>query len=145
MANGLIKDSTLTAIANAIREKTETTATMLPSEMAALIQGISGAKVTYGAVTYSKSNSEQSATIAHGLGEPPNLFVMFATSVDSTPRNILEVLMPDGSKMCIWGRSNSISYDNGLISPKIEVDAENVIVRSQSYMRGENKWLAGVV
>ena len=84
MAKGLVKDSTLTAIANAIREKTETTATMLPSEMAALIQGISGAKVTYGAVTYSKSNSERSVTIAHGLGEPPNLFVMFATLVDTS-------------------------------------------------------------
>lgn len=74
MAKGLIKDSTLTAIANAIREKTETTATMLPSEMAALIQGITGAKVEYGTKTYSKI--VKNITIAHSLGEIPNLIYL---------------------------------------------------------------------
>lgn len=40
MAECLIQDTTLTAIADAIRAKTETTDTMLPSEMAALIESI---------------------------------------------------------------------------------------------------------
>lgn len=40
MSKGLINDSTLTEIADAIRAKTESTDTMLPSEMAALIMGI---------------------------------------------------------------------------------------------------------
>lgn len=74
MAKGLIKDSTLTAIANAIREKTETTATMLPSEMAALIQGITGAKVEYGTKTY--STTVKNITINHSLGKIPNLIYL---------------------------------------------------------------------
>lgn len=41
MPKGLIEQSTLTAIADAIRAKTETTDTMLPSEMAGLIEAIS--------------------------------------------------------------------------------------------------------
>ena len=74
MAKGLVKDSTLTAIANAIREKTETTATMLPSEMAALIQGITGAKVEYGTKTY--ANIVKNITIEHSLGKIPNLIYL---------------------------------------------------------------------
>ena len=42
MGRGFINDSTLTAIAEAIREKTRTTAQMKPSEMADLILGIGG-------------------------------------------------------------------------------------------------------
>ena len=41
MAKGLIEQSTLTAIADAIRAKSETSDTMLPSEMAGLIDAIS--------------------------------------------------------------------------------------------------------
>lgn len=74
MAKGLVKDSTLTAIANAIREKTETTATMLPSEMAALIQGITGAKVEYGTKTY--ATTVNNITIEHNLGKIPNLIYL---------------------------------------------------------------------
>lgn len=146
MAKGLVKDSTLTAIANAIREKTETTATMLPSEMAALIQGITGAKVTYGTVTYSINSADTTATITHGLGETPNLFVMFESGAPINYRcNILEVLMPDGSLTHFWGGQQGVSYGNSTIYITITPDAENVTVKGTSYMRGENKWIAGVV
>jgi hypothetical protein len=40
MVKMLVNDSTLTAIADAIRAKTESAETMFPSEMAALIEGI---------------------------------------------------------------------------------------------------------
>lgn len=48
MAKMFINDSTLTAIADAIRAKTKTAETMLPSEMAALITAIStGVELPY--------------------------------------------------------------------------------------------------
>ncbi len=146
MAKGLIKDSTLTAIANAIREKTETTGTMLPSEMAALIQGITGAKVAYGKETYSVNSADTTATITHGLGETPNLFVMFESSAPiNYGRNILEALMPDGSLTHFWGSTQGVSYGNSTIYITITPDAEKVTVKGTSYMRGENTWIAGVV
>lgn len=73
MAKGLVNDSTLTAIANAIRGKTETTGTMLPSEMAALIQGIAGAKMTYGAHRIPENDIGASMTVEHNLGVVPNV------------------------------------------------------------------------
>lgn len=42
MGRGFIEDTTLTAIADAIREKAKTEARMKPSEMADLILGIRG-------------------------------------------------------------------------------------------------------
>lgn len=48
MAKVLINDTTLTAIADAIRAKSETSDTMLPGEMAALIAGIKTGEVRYG-------------------------------------------------------------------------------------------------
>lgn len=56
MAKMLINDSTLTAIADAIRAKTETSETMLPGEMADLIAGLeigSKVQVLYGTTTLS--------------------------------------------------------------------------------------------
>lgn len=95
MAKGLIKDSTLTAIANAIREKTETTATMLPSEMAALIQGLSNVKVTYGTITPTKAPS--SITITHDLGATPNVIYVcqLSSRIHLTKSVLAIVLWPD--------------------------------------------------
>lgn len=88
MAKGLIKDSTLTAIADAIREKTETTGTMLPSEMAALIQGITGSKFAWG--TYVNTLSRYSSiTITHGLGVIPNLILLLCNTGITTNMNVI--------------------------------------------------------
>lgn len=62
MAKGLIKDSTLTAIADAIREKTETTDKILPTNMAGLIESIGGRTI------YSGSFLGAGENVAHPLG-----------------------------------------------------------------------------
>lgn len=124
MAKGLVKDSTLTAIANAIREKTETTATMLPSEMAALIQGITGAKVTYGSKVLNNGNnpSINSVTIDHGLGTTPNLvyFVEAGTqnATSQSPQLLVSiVLWPDGTCIAGYSSGGSFSYMNNSVDP----------------------------
>lgn len=146
MAKGLIKDSTLTAIANAIREKTETTGTMLPSEMAALIQGITGAKVTYGTVTY--TDYQITRTITHGLGEIPNLFVMFADSPNSSytsnsDRNVANALLPDGRSMQIHKNNGNLGIYNGKYHT--DITATTIKVSANSYLCLTNTWVAGVV
>lgn len=80
MAKGLITQATLTGIADAIRAKAGTSASMRPDEMAALIQSISGGgKVAAGSVTPSGSYTS-SVTITHNLGVVPNLIAIFAAA-----------------------------------------------------------------
>ena len=77
MAKGLITQATLTGIADAIREKTGTSAAMRPGEMAALIQSISGgAKVAWGSFT-PRLSTTTSVDITHNLGVVPNLIAIF--------------------------------------------------------------------
>lgn len=153
MAKGLVKDSTLTAIANAIREKTETTGTMLPSEMAALIQGISGAKVTYGEVTYSIYGGTTTKTITHDLGEIPNLFIMFYAPLGSgtSGYHLYNVLMPDQSTWVAGssGGSNlSVNTSkNSYSNPEYTEITESAITVNAKYstFSGRYIWIAGVV
>lgn len=80
MAKGLINNSTLTDIANAIRAKMGTSDAMLPSEMASLIQSISvGYKVAWGSFTPSGSYTT-TVTITHNLGVVPNLIAIFPSA-----------------------------------------------------------------
>ena len=80
MEKGLITQATLTGIADAIRSKAGTSASMRPNEMAALIQSISGGgKVAAGSVTPSGSYTS-SVTITHNLGAVPNLIAIFAAA-----------------------------------------------------------------
>lgn len=67
MAKGLIERSTLTAIADAIRAKTGSSGQMLPSEMAGLIEGISGGTVLKGWV---QPTTSQGATLSLGVELP---------------------------------------------------------------------------
>lgn len=145
MAKGLIKDSTLTAIANAIREKTETTATMLPSEMAALIQGITGAKVAYGTVTY--TDNQNTRTITHGLGVIPNLFIMFSDSPTNyatlSDRCLVNALLPDGRSMYMTKSRNNVGIYNGTYHT--DITATTIKVSVSGYLCMTNTWVAGVV
>lgn len=153
MAKGLVKDSTLTAIANAIREKTETTVTMLPSEMAALIQGISGAKVTYGEVTYSVYGGTSTKTITHNLGEIPNLFIMFYAPLGSGTAgyHLYNVLMPDQSTWVAGSSSGSnlgvYTSKNTYSNPEYTDITESTITVKAKYstFSGRYIWVAGVV
>ena len=162
MAKGLIKDSTLTAIANAIREKTETTATMLPSEMAALIQGITGAKVAYGSKALNNGNtpSINSVTIDHGLGTIPNLvyFMEIGTqyaSSQASPLLVSIALWPDGT--CEAGYSSGGSFysmnesvdPDGISLPAVFelLDDMQMIIKPYTGRKlgGTYYWLVGVV
>ena len=151
MAKGLIKDSTLTAIANAIREKTETTATMLPSEMAALIQGITGAKFAWGSVTFSSYNAPTTQEITHNIGEIPNLIMFFlAGNTINENMTISIFLNPDGTggRFCYYG-SGKAQYSNfgaNLISAYFPNINDATFTVKPIYGFGTcHYWVAGVV
>ena len=71
---GLISKSTLTAIADAIRAKTETSGTMLPSEMAAKIAGITTGDVRIGRF---KNTTAKSTTFNIGKNVPQGDFALY--------------------------------------------------------------------
>lgn len=85
MAEYLIQDNTLTDIADAIREKTNTTESIMPIDFAALIKSISGGdgsglklRETPLAKTGTfKPTSETAVTITHDLGVVPD-YVMIS-------------------------------------------------------------------
>ena len=98
MAKGIITQATLTGIADAIRAKAGTSASMRPDEMAALIQSISGGgKVAAGSVTPSGSYTS-SVSITHNLGVAPNLIAIFSAEGMGSIQNRLNSLfvMPGG-------------------------------------------------
>jgi hypothetical protein len=75
---GWIGHSTLTAIANAIREKTGDAALLLPGAMAQAIGGISTEAPVYEAeVTVATDSSTLSYAFTHGLGKTPDAFLLF--------------------------------------------------------------------
>ena len=58
MAKGLIEQSTLTAIGDAIRSKSKTSVRIRPANMAALIEGIGGGEILTGTVTVASARSD---------------------------------------------------------------------------------------
>lgn len=112
MAKGLITQTTLTGIADAIRAKTGTSDAMRPDEMAALIQSISGGgKVAAGSVTPS-GNYTSSVTITHNLGVVPNLIAIFAADVISTGRMVSLFVIPGGGYVTEVYHSSSSSIQS---------------------------------
>ena len=94
MAKGLITQATLTGIADAIRAKAGTSASMRPDEMAALIQSISGGgKVATGSVT-PHGNFTSRVTITHNLGAVPNFIAIFTAEGVTTNRTISLFVIP---------------------------------------------------
>lgn len=82
MAKYAINDTTLTAIAEAIRAKTESSDPIDAADMAALIEGISAGGGTIitsgGTVTFdADANYYQ---LQHGLGKIPNFILMYTTT-----------------------------------------------------------------
>lgn len=85
MAQGVINDTTLTSIADAIREKLESTDTMFPSEMAALIESIEAGgsgKIAYGSVSFSSGTTK---SVTHGLGVKPTFYMCTSETNRSKP------------------------------------------------------------
>lgn len=76
MAEYMIQGDTLTAIANAIRAKAESTGSLTPAQMAAAIAEIGGlpgkiSALDYGTVTYNNSTTTYFQK-THGMGVVPN-------------------------------------------------------------------------
>ena len=141
MAKGLIEDSTLTAIAGAIRTKTNTTDTMTPSEMAAKIAGITGtSKMTYGSQTIpTNSTTHSTMTIEHYLGVVPNvIYICLAgdNSLGSLNRIMLSVVLwADGTGSICYIDSRSqfvnLSINSSTISNYITtLDSTTLTVHS---------------
>lgn len=82
----LVKESTLTGIANAIRSKAGTTGTFPLNEFASKIENISaGASVLSGTF---KPTSSAIQTITHNLGKTPSgILIYYPISVTTTPSN----------------------------------------------------------
>lgn len=82
----LVKGSTLTGVANAIRSKAGTTGTFPLSEFASKIESISaGASVLSGTF---KPTSSAIQTITHNLGKTPSgILIYYPISATTTPSN----------------------------------------------------------
>lgn len=80
MAQGLINDSTLTGIAEAIRAKLNSGDTMLPGEMAALIESIAGGTALSGSVV--GTNSSKTLNLGVSLPTSDNYFFYLYTTAD---------------------------------------------------------------
>ena len=105
MSQLLIQDSTMTAIADAIREKTGTSEMMSPSQMVNLIKSIEVAGVTrmVSGVITPTSNTTSGTLITHNLGAEPQAILFFALTRTNARNAIFAFFNP--SK----GNSNSIS------------------------------------
>ena len=85
---GLVSKSALMAIADAIRAKTESTETMLPSEMAALIESISGVPeplVEIEVVDHTLSADAASMAVPCGLSSRPTAYVAWCRDWITAP------------------------------------------------------------
>ena len=122
---GLIEKSTLTAIADAIRAKLESSAEMLPSEMAAAIEAIStGAKIKKGSFT---ASSVTSKAITHGLGEKPNYAVIYNTSSSFSTAEVLVAYMSGSSKGGLATRNSTNTVNHAFTgTPNVTVDTSKI-------------------
>lgn len=106
-ANGLVPSETLTAIADAIREKTLTTNRILPADMAAMIEGIEAGgdvKSVNGSVTVSAYS--ETLDLGSKLPESSNyMFILFPAGSFTTPSWRITVLIVE---TCISGTINSM-------------------------------------
>ena len=106
---GLVAKQNLTDIADAIRAKLESTETMAPGEMAALIESISaGAEIVTGTYKSAQYDNEV-CVINHNLGRVPKYALM--------------IMNYEGSKdRCVWavygdGTTNRIAiYDSQYVT-----------------------------
>ena len=122
MAKMLINDSTLTAIADAIRAKTETSETMLPGEMAALIAAIeTGVPMPswiteIEAVTATVSSNSGSVQFATAMTAKATGFIVWASTYNapSTGRGVSVIGKLGSYEVMIAGTS---ADDGDLCSP----------------------------
>lgn len=102
MAMYSIEDTTLTAIANAIRGKNGSSSKYTPAQMATAIAAISGgggglptgiAAMKYGTVTIASDIMGASTfQVTHGLGETPDMFMIWSPVNVATTYSILAMV-----------------------------------------------------
>lgn len=89
MAEYLIQDTTLDAIADAINAKTGGSSAMTPAQMVTAIGSISGGggiQSASGEITLASTDSNTSITVS-GLQFTPNAFIVYATSTGQSRTN----------------------------------------------------------
>lgn len=146
MAKGLINNSTLTDIANAIRAKMGTSDVMLPSEMAALIEGISeGGKFTYGSI--SQSNVTNIVTITHDLGDIPNFFALIqSANTGQSSYCISQILLPDSTvKLCYYSGTIQSMFSSSTSTYFYNISDSSITINTPASIRFTYYWVAGVV
>ena len=128
MAKMFINDSTLTAIADAIRAKTETTESMLPSEMAALITAISTGfdlpETFCTEIEVVTVTSTGTLVVPCGLSGEPVGCVILHTGGTYKSNTLNHYVLYDGyrttssSSDASWNTTNAnLGYSNGTITP----------------------------
>lgn len=124
---GLITKDTLTAIADAIRAKTETSETMLPGEMAALIAGLeigSKVQVLYGTTTLTKYGGS-SLSLGTTLTGKYHAFVLAGEITSSPAERILyahKVATKSKTSTLIMGRN----ADEGNLTSGVSISGSTV-------------------
>lgn len=125
MAKGLIKRSTLTAIADAIRAKTGSADTILPADMAAMIEGIIAGGAIAGTFIVASSAAGAAHSLGRSLPEYADYCFIFAGMTRSCKYPFCVILYVDGEyKRAVIndGESNYtaqnvvIDFANGTIS-----------------------------
>ena len=158
MAKGLITQATLTGIADAIRAKAGTSASMRPDEMAALIQSISGGgKMAFGSVTPS-GNYTQRVTITHNLGAVPNLIAIFAAEKIYSGYTISLFVIPgDGYVTEVYYSSSSVIDSTSIVNNETNLarafptitettlTAKSGIQKTLYFSPGKYVWIAAEV
>ena len=148
MAKGFINDSTLTAIADAIRAKLETSDEMLPGDMAGLIEAINTCeyRITHGVITWSSAiNLSAGAEIlSHGLGEKPDVIVFWtATRVGQSYKTYVHAYLYDADfsentvVMKTQGAESSWEYVTGSIA-----NDTHILSTRNGFYQGSFRWFA---
>jgi hypothetical protein len=138
MAEYLIQDSTLTAIADAVRSKTGDTGLIPVGEMAAKIGALAvggGANGTWVFNTGSFVASADSHTIDHGLGIVPDVVAVWATSIISATTGLVHTMSFSAAAIEAMGNAyacNSCSPNAYVTSNK---GIETSIISKYGYAR----------
>lgn len=137
---GLVFDTTLTDIADAIRDKIGSEDTMLPSEMAALIASIkTGGIYASGNKTISGSGT-QTFSFTHSLGAVPNLIIIYSYTTYNGV--IVSILFPYNTKYHMLVSNGSVTKSS--FTPTVTETTASFKATTNLYS-GTCYWFAGVL
>ena len=115
MAEYLIQDTSLEAIADAINAKTGGSSAMTPAEMAAAIESISGGgggvQSASGEITLASSDSNTNITVS-GLQFKPNAFFVFGSAGETRTRGAMKFCGYFMEWVNMYGGANELNARN---------------------------------